>query len=82
MSRFISSIVLQLTNIWFLPHSTNLFEVLSSDDMTPDEILEQAQAAAKDAADMLTLRKPKSKVSYSEHLFVDRRDLECRAWLS
>ena len=32
------------------------------DNLSPEEILAQAKAAAKDAADMLTLREPKSKV--------------------
>jgi len=35
--------------------------------LTPEEILAQAQAAAKDAADMLTLRKPKSNVGIMQH---------------
>ncbi|OWF37379.1 bromodomain-containing protein 7-like [Mizuhopecten yessoensis] len=34
------------------------------DNMTPEEILAQAKAAAKDAADMLTLRKPDSKFGF------------------
>ncbi len=32
------------------------------DDMSPEEILAQAQAAAREAAVELTLRKPNSKV--------------------
>lgn len=32
------------------------------DNMTPEEILAAAREAAKDAADELTMRKPKSKV--------------------
>lgn len=32
------------------------------DNLSPEEILAQAKAAAKDAADMLTLREPKSRV--------------------
>nr|XP_022346223.1 bromodomain-containing protein 7-like isoform X2 [Crassostrea virginica] len=34
------------------------------DNLSPEEILAQAKAAAKDAADMLTLREPKSKFGF------------------
>lgn len=36
------------------------------DNLTPEEILEQAQAAAKDAASNLSLRRPESKVLRSK----------------
>ena len=34
------------------------------DKMTSEEILAQAQAAAKEAAEMLTMRKPRTKVDF------------------
>lgn len=36
------------------------------DNLSPEEILAQAKAAAKDAADMLTLREPKSRVCINQ----------------
>ena len=39
------------------------------DNLSPEEILAQAQAAAKDAAEMLTLRQPRSKVSYTYNMY-------------
>ena len=38
------------------------------DNLSPEEILAQAKAAAKDAADMLTLREPKSKVGEKSNI--------------
>ena len=35
---------------------------MTTDDMNPEEILEQAKSAARHAAHMLTLRRPNSKV--------------------
>lgn len=38
------------------------------EDMSPEEILLQAQKAAKDAADRLTLKRPNSKVIFFQNL--------------
>lgn len=45
-----------------LSFSIGRFEAFQ-DNMTPDEILSQAQAAAQDARDILAWKKPKTKVS-------------------
>ena len=47
----------------FFFYSSHKFEAFA-DNLTPEEILEQAQAAAKDAADTLTMRQPLTKVWY------------------
>lgn len=47
---------------WCILYSLGRFEAIP-DNMTPDEILRQAQNAAKGAADRLSLRAPNSKVS-------------------
>ncbi len=58
--KFISAIIIKI-----LFTSWNAIEPdEDEDDMTPEEILLQAQKAAKDAADRLTLKRPNSKVSF------------------
>ena len=47
--------------IFLVIYSFGKFEAIP-DNMTPEEILEQAQSAAQDAATTLTLRCPDSKV--------------------
>ena len=53
----------------FLFFSLSRFEAIP-DNLTPEEILAQAQEAAKEAADMLTLREPKAQVSISIDIFL------------
>ena len=50
--------------------SLSRFEAIP-DKMSPDEILKQAQKAAKIAADRLTLRAPNSKVSFKLNFDID-----------
>lgn len=41
----------------------NKYDSIADDDLSPEEILKQAQDAAKKAKDLLTTRKPKTDVS-------------------
>ena len=47
--------------------STNKFEAIAT-DLSPEELLDQVEAAAKDAADRLVAKNPRGKVTFPDAL--------------